>query len=282
MIMGYAKVDDSVWVMELFTEMRQECVVPDHRTFVGTLKACSSMATLEEGKQVDGIFVKRECLEKVQGLHSQIVKKRFELDLFVGNTLVDTYAKCGSMEDAWHVFNWLPHLDVVSWNAMISGYANNEEGGLALELYVRMCQEGVLPDHRTFFGAFKACSSLAAFEEGTLVAVKFVKIGCLEKGREIHSQILKSGFQADVFVGTALVDMYAKWGSMEDALHACEELRHCDVVACKTMMMGFAAQEGAIALQTYEQMYHEGMIPDHHTFASVLKACSSLVAGEAS
>lgn len=101
---------------------------------------------------------------KSRSIHYQVVKHGFEEAIFVGNTLVDLYAKCGSIEDAWHVFEKLPHRDVVSWNAMILVCAEMGEGEIALKLYVLMHQEGLQASDRTFVGALKA--SLAEVEEG--------------------------------------------------------------------------------------------------------------------
>lgn len=138
--------------------------------------------------------------------------------------------KCGSIEDARHVFNKMPHHNVACWTGLTLAYAQKEEGALALEVYERMQNEGVQPSDQTFVGALKACTSLVPLEEGKQADGEIVRQRCVEKGRVIHSQALKSGCEFDVFVGSILVDMYGKCGSMEDAQHALDKLPHCDVV----------------------------------------------------
>ncbi len=64
--------------------------------------------------------------------------------MFVGSSLVDMSAKCGSMEDACRVFNKMPSCDVVAWNAMIFGYMKCGQGQKALELFQQMQQEHLL------------------------------------------------------------------------------------------------------------------------------------------
>jgi pentatricopeptide repeat protein len=92
---------------ELCCQMQWEGVQPDSVTFVGVLNACASVFALEEGRRV----------------HEQIIESGQGSDVFVGSTLVDMYAKCGSMDDACGVFNKLPAPNVVTWNAILAGCA---------------------------------------------------------------------------------------------------------------------------------------------------------------
>jgi pentatricopeptide repeat protein len=96
--------------------------------------------------------------------------------VFFRNSLVDTYAKFGSMEDANKVFNEMPSQDVVTWNVMICGYVKCGQGQEALELFQQMQQEGLQPAPVTFVGVLNSCASLIALEEG----------------RCIHKQIIES------------------------------------------------------------------------------------------
>jgi pentatricopeptide repeat protein len=89
-----------------------------------------------------------------------------EGNVFVGSSLVDMYAKCGSLEDAWRVFNKMPSRDVVAWNTMIFGHVKCGQGQKALDLLRQMQQEGVWPNPVTFVGVLNACASIGALEEG--------------------------------------------------------------------------------------------------------------------
>jgi pentatricopeptide repeat domain-containing protein 1 len=92
MILGHVQCSQGQKALELFRQMQWDGVQPDSVTFLGVLKACASVVAIEEGR----------CA------HEQIIQSGLELDIFVGNSLVHMYAKCGSMEDAWSVFNKLP------------------------------------------------------------------------------------------------------------------------------------------------------------------------------
>ncbi len=194
----------------------------DPVTFVGVLNACASMVALEEGRHT----------------HEQIIQSGYESVSFVGNSLIDMYAKCGSIEDAKRVFNKLPSCDVVSWNAMLLGHVKCGQGQKALELFQQMQQEGVSPDPVTFVGVLNACASLFALEEG----------------KRIHEQIIQSRCESDVFVRSSLVDMYAKCGSMVDASRVFNNLSSQDVVTWNAMGFGtceiWASTEGTTTVST--------------------------------
>jgi pentatricopeptide repeat protein len=105
--------------------MQQEGVQPNSVTFVGVLNACASLVALEEGRCV----------------HQQITQRGLELDVFVGSSLVNMYAECGSMKDAWSVFNKMPSQDVVTWTAILGGCAMHGHGKEALKHFEQMCDK---------------------------------------------------------------------------------------------------------------------------------------------
>jgi pentatricopeptide repeat protein len=114
--------------MELFRQMQEEKGVQlDSFTVVGALNACVSLVALEEGRSI----------------YQQIIQSGCESVTFVGNSLVDMYAKCGSMEDACKVFNKMSSHNVVSWNAMILGHVKCGQAQKALELFQQMQEEGL-------------------------------------------------------------------------------------------------------------------------------------------
>jgi pentatricopeptide repeat protein len=243
MILGHVKCGQGQKALELFRQMQQEGVHPNYVTFVGVLNACASVIALEEGRCV----------------HHHIVQSGLEMNVFVGNSLVDMYAKCGRIEDAWKVFHKMPSRDVVTWNAMVLGHVKCGHEQKALELFQQMQQEGVRPNSVTFVGVLNACASVIALEEG----------------RRVHQQIIQSGLESDVFVGSSLVDMYAKCGSIEDACRVFNKMPSRDVVTWTAILGGFAMHgHGREALKHFEQMCDEGVQPDDITFVCVLSACS--------
>ncbi len=92
---------------------------PNSVTFVGVLNACASIVALEEGR----------CA------HEHIIKCGWDLDVFVGSSLVDMHAKFGSMEDVQRVFNKMPSHDVISWSAILGGCAMHGHGNETLKLF---------------------------------------------------------------------------------------------------------------------------------------------------
>ncbi|KAJ7528357.1 hypothetical protein O6H91_15G000200 [Diphasiastrum complanatum] len=249
MIAGYAQNGLGKEALALYEQMKQEGVQPDDVTLVLLLKACSSLAALEQGKR----------------LHSEILKRGFQSDVVVGSTLVNMYAKCGCTEGARELFDNMSERDLVSWTAMIAGYAQNGLGKEALALYDQMKHEGVQPDNVTLVLLLKACASLAA----------------LEQGKQLHSVIMKRGFQSDVVVGSTLVDMYAKCGCTEGARELFDNMSERDVVSWNAMIAGYVQSGlGKEALALYEQMKQEGVQPDIVTLVLLLNACASLAALE--
>ncbi len=100
-----------------------------------------------------------------------------EADVFVGCSMVDMYAKCGSMEGAQRVFSKMASQDVNTWTAMILGHVKRSQGQKTLEMFQQMQQEGVRPNFVIFVGVVNANASLVALEEA----------------RHFHEQIIQSG-----------------------------------------------------------------------------------------
>jgi pentatricopeptide repeat protein len=226
--LGHVKCGQGQKALELFRQMQHEGVHPNSVTFVGVLNACASIIALDEGRCV----------------HLQIIQSGLESNIFVGNSLIDMYAKCGSLEDAWIVFNKMPSQDVVSWNAMILGHVKCGQGQKALELFRQMQQEGVHPNYVTFVGLLNACASVIALEEG----------------RCVHHHIVQSGLEMNVFVGNSLVDMYAKCGRIEDAWKVFHKMPSRDVVTWNAMVLGHVkCGHEQKALELFQQMQQEGV-----------------------
>jgi pentatricopeptide repeat protein len=150
MIFGHVQCREEQKALELFQQMQQEGVQPNSVTFMGVLNACASMIVLEEGRCV----------------HQHIIGWGWNSDVFVGSSLVDMYAKCGSMKDAWSVFNKMPSQDVVTWTTILGGCAMHGPGKEAFKHFEQMCEEGVQPDDVTFICLLSACSLAGLVGEG--------------------------------------------------------------------------------------------------------------------
>eukprot|EP01018_Ginkgo_biloba_P011648 Gb_05123 [translate_table: standard] len=244
-ISGYDQHGHIEEVLRFFHKMHQTRVQPNHFTFVSALSACASLASLEEGKQ----------------FHLQTIRSGFESHVFVANALVTMYVKSGSVEDARKVFDKISERDVVSWNAMIAGYAEHGHGEKTLKLVCQMKLEGMKPDHFTYATVLTGCSVLAAVEEG----------------KQVHTQIIKTGFDSDVCVGNTLAGMYSKCdSSVVDGFKVFDKMRERNVISWTEMIAGCVQHgQGEEALQLFEQMRLAGVMPNKFTLASVFGACAS-------
>ncbi|KAJ7299040.1 hypothetical protein O6H91_Y317700 [Diphasiastrum complanatum] len=249
MILGYVRCGKAQKALELFRQMQDEQVEPNSVTFIGTLKACSSISALEDARI----------------LHAQIIRSGLQADVHVMNCLLDMYSKCGSIEDAWRVFNELPSQDLVSWNSMIVGYSKCGQERKALDLFLQMQQEGVAPNNLTFIGALSACAN----------------IGALEDGKLLHGRVIQCGLESDIIVANSLIDMYAKSGSIESAFRVFNTMHAHDVVSWSTMIAGFAkCRRMEMVWELYGQMQQEDVQPNCITFVGMLNACSNMLALE--
>ncbi|KAI5062662.1 hypothetical protein GOP47_0023201 [Adiantum capillus-veneris] len=139
---GYAEHGQGEEALDLLELMQLEGVSPNAVTYVSSLKACSGTGAIHKGAKIHAEIERQGLLEK---------------DLVLGNTLVDMYAKCGLLPRAQEVFDLLPSRDVISWNALISGYAQLGKGGEVGDMLDRMLGEKVNPDAVTLIVVLSAC-----------------------------------------------------------------------------------------------------------------------------
>ncbi|XP_024517763.1 pentatricopeptide repeat-containing protein DOT4, chloroplastic-like [Selaginella moellendorffii] len=241
---------------------------------LAALKACSGRATKEDATEVNGRLVKAKSLQEGMEIHSQAGCLR---DVFVASSLVDMYAKCGSLEKARNVFEAMPWQNVVSWNALMLGYAENGEEEACVNLL--SCLVPRLRSPRTYAIALKACNKLAAKEEGQSYGEQeLVKIKSLETGMRLHCQAARSGFDAEIFVAGSLIDMYAKCRSLRDARKVFDTIPCYDVVCWNSLMSGYIENgEGGTALALFDCL---GSLADSLSYVVAFRACAGLAVEE--
>ncbi|PSR99971.1 Pentatricopeptide repeat-containing protein [Actinidia chinensis var. chinensis] len=240
--------------LSLFSVMISEGIEPNEFTLTSVLSLCHTMQDLDVGSQV----------------HSLSIKLGYELSPPVTNSIMHLYLKCGCVHEAKKLFDGMEEVSLVTWNAMIAGYAQMiglAEDGLsayrsgveALNIFLRLHRSCTKPDLFTFSSILTICSSLVASQQG----------------EQVHAQTIKTGFLADVVVGTALVNMYNKCGSIERASKAFVELSTRTLISWTNMITGFA-QHGRSqqALHLFQDMRFVGVRPNQITFVGVLSACS--------
>ncbi|KAJ8753653.1 hypothetical protein K2173_026329 [Erythroxylum novogranatense] len=174
------------------------------------------------------------------------------------NTMITGYAQAGDIDRARSMFDSMSERDSISWSAMIAGYAQNGRSEEALQLFVEMERDGERLNRSSFTCSLTACADIAA----------------LELGKQLHGRLVKAGFHTGCFVGNAVVAMYCKCGSIDEARDAFQEIAHKDVVSWNTIIYGYARHGfGEEALAVFESMKTSGIRPDATTMVGVLSAC---------
>ncbi|XP_024532931.1 pentatricopeptide repeat-containing protein At3g26782, mitochondrial-like [Selaginella moellendorffii] len=281
MILGYAEQGDGRSSLELYDRLSSvPGMVPDARTIGAALKACSLLAAdkhrnekfyekleheeheerieHEEQEHSNALQV-RELLDKGRQLFSRAVELGYGSDVFLLNTVVDFYAKCGSLAEARAVFDRIPCKTCVSWNALMLGYVENGHAEQALDLFMSMPDE---MDSTTFAAAFKACGSRAF----------------LGTGKSIHAHICRCGAEKNLVVATGALDFYSKCGNMVEAQHIFDSMPSKNTVTWTALIGGFSRLGGEESTQQVFDLFREmldgGLKPDGATLVLVIAACS--------
>ncbi|KAM5558864.1 putative pentatricopeptide repeat-containing protein [Rosa sericea] len=209
------------------------------------LDACSECRNLELGRQI----------------HSCVTKLGYHSGVHVGTALIDIYAKCGNLQSARLVFDGLSGKNIASLNAVLAGFM---ESHIHVEddpiiLFNQSRYAGIVPDSITF----SRLLSLSAEE------------ACLVMGKSLHSYAIKAGLEANSTVGNAMITMYAKCGSIEEAFQMFNGMSSRDCVSWNAIISAYALHgEGTNALSLFENMKEEGFAPDGITLLAILQACS--------
>ncbi|EFJ23917.1 hypothetical protein SELMODRAFT_102729 [Selaginella moellendorffii] len=160
MIAVYAEHGYDREALQIFKVMLLESVAPDKVTLINVLDACSNVSGLAQGRLVYKQFVE-------SGAH--------ELDLVLGNAVARMFGSCGSLREAREIFESLAARDVVSWNCLITAYAQHGSFEESLRLFRRMLEECVKPDEVTFVGVLSACSHGGLVADGCQFFVSMVQ-----------------------------------------------------------------------------------------------------------
>ncbi|VVA15005.1 PREDICTED: pentatricopeptide [Prunus dulcis] len=274
MISGYVQGGYCYESLELFRQMRKTYLSLDEVLLVTVLSACAHVGDCKLGKSI----------------HSLIFKYGMNVEGFLGNALIDLYAKCEKLAEAclvfeqlpcksvvsWNsmldgfcrsgdikkarlFFNEIPEKDVISWNTMINCYSISHRFGEVFELFRAMQSSNVQPNKITLASVLSSCASVAALNYGIWV----------------HVYIKKNHIELDIMLGTALIDMYGKCGSIEEAYEIFSDMTEKNVFVW-TAMIAARAMEGQAqkAIDLYSEMEALAIKPDHVTFVALLSACS--------
>lgn len=216
---------------------------PDEVTMLSLFPVCAQSGDLGRGKL----------------LHSYTKELGLDENLSVNNAILDMYCKCDDIESAQEFFDKMPEKDVLSWTSMLSGLAKSGHFQESLALFRKMQQYKIEPDEITLVGVLSACA----------------QTGALDQGKYIHLLIDKFDIKCDLVLETALVDMYAKCGSVDLALQVFRRMRVRNVFTWNAMIGGLAMHgHGEDALSLFHEMKHDEVMPDDVTFIALFCACS--------
>ncbi|KAK7272818.1 hypothetical protein RIF29_13858 [Crotalaria pallida] len=228
-----------------FKEFVRVAGQPNSITFCAFLNACADMSNLELGRQ----------------LHAFVIRSGYREDVSVLNGLVDFYGKCGDVVSSEMVFHRIGQKNVVSWCSMLAALVQNHEEERACVVFLQARKEEVEPTEFMISTVLSACAEL----------------GGLELGKSVHALAIKSCIEENIFVGSALVDMYGKCGIVENAEQVFSEMPERNLVTWNAMISGYAHQGNVdMALCLFEEMTlgNCGITPSYVTLVSVLSACS--------
>ncbi|KAL3640261.1 hypothetical protein CASFOL_015229 [Castilleja foliolosa] len=244
MISAYVKHKQPSDALELYRLMQtNEGCMSNKFTVSSALSASAAIQSLRVGKEI----------------HGHIIRTGLDSDAFVWSALLDVYGKCGSLNEARHIFDRTSGKDVVSWTTMIDRYFGDGKPDEGLSLFSDFLKSGIKPNEFTFAGVLNACAHQTAEE----------------LGRQVHGHMIRTGFNPYSFAASALVHMYTKCGSVERAHKVFNWLPKPDLVSYTSLINGYA-QNGQPheALNLFDLLLKSGTRPDHISFVGVLSACT--------
>ncbi|OMO65611.1 hypothetical protein COLO4_31115 [Corchorus olitorius] len=226
----------------------QGALEPDRSLYHHLLRKCTRLGKPQLGKIV----------------HAHILNSVFRHDLIILNTVLNMYAKCGCLDDARNLFDEMPVQDMVTWTTLITAYSQHGRPFDALLLFPRMLSLGFLPNQFTLSSLLKASAALPNTPH-----IHF-------HGTQLHALCFKYGFHSNVYVGSSLLDMYARSGCMDEARLIFDALHTKNEVSWNALIAGHARKgQAESALFLFRKMLRQDFQPTHFTFASIFGACAS-------
>ncbi|OWM91466.1 hypothetical protein CDL15_Pgr017384 [Punica granatum] len=277
MLSGFAQHERFDDALGCFASMHKEDYVLNEYSFGSALSACAGLVDMSAGEQIHALLSKSQCSS----------------DVFMGSALIDMYSKCGNVASAQRIFDGMSARNLVSWNSLITCYEQNGPARDALDVFVRMMDQGFEPDEITLASVLSACATLLAVREGL----------------QIHARVMKfDKFRNDIVTGNALVDMYSKCGRLNEARKVFDRMPIRNLVSETSMVSGYA-KAGSLkaarvmftrmierdivswnaliagctqngddeeAFGLFQLLKRESVKPTHYTFGNLLNACANL------
>ncbi|GFP80368.1 putative pentatricopeptide repeat-containing protein at1g56570 [Phtheirospermum japonicum] len=314
MISGYTSCNLHTKAWAMFSEMLRDgaTVQPNEFSFSSVLKACKSMNSLACGVLAHGLALKHgvirsiyvantlmdmyatccDCMDRAcavfddireeaelnpfnvsiairacasigsqlygEQIHATVIKNGFQSSIPVMNSILDMYSRCTCPNSADRCFHMMKERDIITWNTLIAGYEKSNPHE-ALTLYSTLELENLSPNRFTFTSVLAAVANMAV----------------LRAGEQIHGGVVKRGLGDDLGVANALIDMYAKCGSISSSCKIFDCMHAKNVVSWTSMIIGYGNHgHGPEAVDLFDRMVRAGVRPDRIVFVAVLNACS--------
>ncbi|CAI9260471.1 unnamed protein product [Lactuca saligna] len=216
---------------------------PNAFTFTFVLPACVGLKSVKDCRRV----------------HTDVLWFGCEYNEFVITALIDVYGKCGNLSSARQLFDEMLVKKTASCNALLAAFVLDEKFDDALSLFNEMKKLGIPSDTITMVRVLQSYASL----------------GALQQGRWVHEQIIRTQMVVNVQLGSALINMYAGCGSIEEAHHVFEEMPKKDLIAWTSIICGYGMHGLAhLSESLFLRMVSHGLRPDAITFVGVLSGFS--------
>ncbi|KAL3609561.1 hypothetical protein D5086_000581 [Populus alba] len=230
---------------EFLKQMEDARISVSPRSYKCLFEACGKIKSLLDGR----LF------------HEQMQRTVKNPPEFLENSVLKMYCECGSLADALKVFDEMRERNLVSWNTIISAYAENGVFDEGFCMFSNMLELETKPNGSTYIGFLRSLLNPSG----------------LEIGKQIHSHAIRSGLGSNASVNTAISNMYVKCGWLEGAELVFEKMSEKNAVAWTGIMVGYTQAERQMdALALFAKMVNEGVELDEYVFSIVLKACAGL------
>jgi pentatricopeptide repeat protein len=245
-IAGLIRHEHPKKALELFDDMKNKGFRPDGVTFLCVIKACTD--------EMQGVLHR---------IHAEVISNALESDCFIASALIDMYATLGNLKYACTILRRAGSQDAPLWNSIILGHAEHGDAAEAMGLFREMEEEmRMAPDKVTYLSLLKACARLQD----------------VASGGSVHGRITECGMEDRSFVESAIIDMYAKCGAIEEARHVFDRTIEPDLVSWNAIIAAYCVSGSPLeALGLFREMVAEkDVAPDKVTYLTALKACASL------
>ncbi|PIA58926.1 hypothetical protein AQUCO_00400053v1 [Aquilegia coerulea] len=240
--------------LRLFVEMIRSGVRPDVTVFSIVIGAAANV----------------ECLQSGVQMHCYVIKAGLNSSLFLDDTLMNFYVKCGDLDSSMQIFRLMPKRDLVSWNTIIKGYADSHHNHETFRVFRAMMNEGFICDNFTL----------------TSILQSATRVGALDLGREIHGYIIRAGLESDVqayltkrglisdtISNNSLIKMYSGCGMVSDAVTVFKGMPERNSDSWTAVISANVDNGNPLeAIELFAELRLKNKSPDSSTLISVLKA----------